>query len=195
VSTTGDGVPDPEAFDRLRRRVLWAMPTGLFVVGSRSGEERNLMTCNWVQQVATTPKLVAVAVEAGSVTRGLIDRGGSFSVCLLSRSDRSLVRRFVKPADDVETDGRGAATSMQGVPVMEIGGGLPCPTVAVAWLACAVRTVATWDDLVPDGAAVTASHVLVVGEVVDAGESSRLGAPGDDAAVLSMADTRMHYGG
>jgi flavin reductase (DIM6/NTAB) family NADH-FMN oxidoreductase RutF len=195
VSTTGAGAPDPEAFDRLRRRVLWAMPTGLFVVGSRFGEERNLMTCNWVQQVATTPKLVALAVEAGSVTRGLIDRGGSFSVCLLSRSDRSLVRRFVKPADDVETDGRGAATSMQGVPVVEIGDGLPCPTAAVAWLTCAVRTVATWDDLVPDGAAVTASHVLVVGEVVDAGESSRLGAPGDEAAVLSMADTRMHYGG
>jgi len=195
VSTTGAGVSDPEAFDRLRRRVLWAMPTGLFVVGSRSGAERNLMTCNWIQQVAITPKLVAVAVEAGSVTRGLIDRGGSFSVCLLSRSDRSLVRRFVKPADDVETDGGGAATSMQGVPVVEIGGGLPCPTAAVAWLACAVRTVATWDDLVPDGAAVTASHVLIVGEVVDAWESSRLGAPGDDGAVLSMADTRMHYGG
>jgi len=195
VSTGGAGVPDPEAFDRLRRRVLWAMPSGLFVVGSRSGEDRNLMTCNWVQQVATTPKLVAAAVEADSVTRDLIDRGGSFSVCLLARSDRNLVRRFVKPARDVETDGLGAATSMQGVPIVDIGGGLPCPTAAVAWLACAVRRVATWDDLVADGAAVAASHVLVVGEVVDAGESSRLGAPGDDAAVLSMADTRMHYGG
>ena len=56
---------DPDEYDRLRRRVLWAMPTGLFVVGSRAGDRRNLMTCNWVMQVATSPKLVAVSVERG----------------------------------------------------------------------------------------------------------------------------------
>ncbi len=106
--------------------MLWALPTGLFVVGSRAGDDRNLMTCNWVMQVATSPKLVAVAVESGSVTRDLIDRGGSFSVCLLARSERSLVRRFVKPARDVETDGDGVATSIQGEPVVEVGDGLPC---------------------------------------------------------------------
>ena len=27
---------DPEEYDRLRRRVMWTMPTGLFVIGSRS---------------------------------------------------------------------------------------------------------------------------------------------------------------
>ena len=58
------------------------MPTGLFVVGSRAGDRRNLMTCNWVMQVATAPKLVAVAVERGSVTRELIEAGGaSRSAC------------------------------------------------------------------------------------------------------------------
>ncbi len=56
---------DPDAYDRLRRRVLWSLPTGLFVVGSRAGERRNLMTANWVMQVAVTPKLVAVSVERG----------------------------------------------------------------------------------------------------------------------------------
>ena len=76
-------------------------------MGSRAGDDRNLMTCNWVVQVATSPKLVAVAVESGSLTRDLIERGGSFSVSLLARSDRSLVRRFVKPVRDVETDGAG----------------------------------------------------------------------------------------
>ena len=35
---------DPDEYDRLRRRVLWSMPTGLFVVGSRAGDRRNLMT-------------------------------------------------------------------------------------------------------------------------------------------------------
>ena len=44
------GVDTDEArdeYDRLRRRVLWTMPSGLYVVGSRAGERRNLMTLNW----------------------------------------------------------------------------------------------------------------------------------------------------
>jgi len=201
VSPAGPA-PDDEEFDRLRRRVLWAMPSGLFVVGSRSGARRNLMTCNWVMQVATTPKLVAIAVESGSLTRELIEAGGSFSVSLLARSDRGLVRRFVKPVRDVEVDGSGVATSLQGEPVVEVADGLPCPSAAVAWLACSVRSAHRWDDGdVRDGAGPEgsgqegASHVLVVGEVVDAGETERLASEGDDDTVLSMGDTRMHYGG
>ena len=40
---------DPGEYDKLRRRVLWTMPSGLYVVGSRSGDRtrKNLMTLNW----------------------------------------------------------------------------------------------------------------------------------------------------
>jgi flavin reductase (DIM6/NTAB) family NADH-FMN oxidoreductase RutF len=187
----GSGATDrSDEFDRLRRRVLWAMPTGLFLVGSRSGDRRNLMTANWVMQVATSPKLMSVAVESGSLTRELIEEGGAFSVCLLARSERSLVRRFVKPVAYVVLDEHGVAVSLQGQSVFEVTHGLPVPDVAVGWLACSVRSVHRWD-----AGADEASHVLVVGEVVDAGETERLGASGDDDAVLSMGDTRMSYGG
>jgi flavin reductase (DIM6/NTAB) family NADH-FMN oxidoreductase RutF len=189
---TGPGA-DGDAFDRLRRRVLWAMPTGLFVVGSRAGDRRNLMTCNWVMQVATSPKLVAVGVESDSVTRGLVEAGGSFSVSLLGRSDRGVVRRFVRPVRDVEVDGAGVATSLQGEPVVEVAHGLPVLAVAVAWLVCSVRSVHVW-EAAHGGAG--SSHVLVVGEVVGAGETDRLSTLGEGAdAVLSMDDTRMNYGG
>ena len=187
---------DLEAFDRLRRRVLWALPSGLFVVGSRAAGTRNLMTCNWVMQVATTPKLVALAVESDSMTRDLIERGGSFSVSLLTRSDRGLVRRFVKPVRDTETDAAGVATSMQGEPVIEVANGLPCLAKSVAWLACSVRSIVDWDGLQPPEAGLLpASHVLVVGEVLAAGETDRLASPEDEDAVLLMTDTRMNYGG
>jgi flavin reductase (DIM6/NTAB) family NADH-FMN oxidoreductase RutF len=193
------GEAGPGGYDRLRRRVLWALPSGLYVVGSRADDEVNLMTCNWVLQVATTPKLVAVAVEAASVTRRLIERGGSFSVSLLARSERGLVRRFVKPVRDVETGAGGATVRMQGEPVTEVVGGLPVLTAAVGWLACSVRSVTAWDDLVVEGAGdgvrSAASHVLVVGEVDAVGASDRLGGPAEGDAVLSMADTRMSYGG
>ena len=194
---SGNGTAgDLEAFDRLRRRVLWALPTGLFVVGSRAGDIRNLMTCNWVMQVATSPKLVAVAVEAESTTRDLIERGGSFSVSLLARSDRGLVRRFVKPVRDVDTDAAGVATSMQGEPVVEVDNGLPCLATSVAWLTCSVRSIVSWDGLqLTEKGQSAPSHVLVIGEVRAVGESDRLASPHDDDAVLSMTDTRMNYGG
>lgn len=191
---------DPDTYDRLRRRVLWSLPTGLFVVGSRAGDRRNLMTCNWVMQVATAPKLVAVSVERGSVTRQLIEQGGSFSVSVLARSDRALVRRFVKPVDAVELDATGAASSLQGVPVHEVAGGLPCVGSALSWFACAVRHTIRWDGEDPDA---PASHVLVVGEVIDVGEAQDSGAVAGEGAgettpppeVLRMEDTRMNYGG
>jgi flavin reductase (DIM6/NTAB) family NADH-FMN oxidoreductase RutF len=197
---TGDIGPFPEGrereeYDRLRRRVLWSMPTGLFVVGSRSGTQRNLMTANWVMQVATSPKLVAASVESGSVTRRLIEAGGGFSVSVLSRSDRAVVRRFVKPTEAVVVAPDGTALSMQGEPVQEVAGGLPCLASARSWLACEARHILDWDEDVAVG---SASHVLVIGEVVDVGESGPgVGGPdgGEDAGILRMEDTRMNYGG
>ena len=192
---------DPEEYDRLRRRVLWSMPTGLFVVGSRFGDERNLMTCNWVMQVATTPKLVTVAIEVGSVTHRLIDEGGGFGVSILARADRGLVRRFVKPASDVVIDADGVATAIQGETVHEVAHGLPVLASAVGWLACRVRqsvSLASHAAELASHAAELASHTVFVGEVVDAGEAPVV--VGDEGGqrhpeVLRMEDTRMNYGG
>ena len=119
------------------------MPTGLFVVGSRAGDRRNLMTCNWVMQVATSPKLVAVAVESGSVTRELIEAGGSFSVSAAGPV-RPGPGAPVREAGARRRDrrARGGDVRLQGEPVDEVAGGLPVLAAAVAWLACSVRSIA-----------------------------------------------------
>lgn len=184
---------DPDDYDRLRRRVLWSLPTGLFVVGSRAGSERNLMTCNWVMQVATSPKLVVTAVESGSVTRRLVEAGGGFTVSILPRSARPVVRRFVKPTESVELDDDGRAVRMQGVPVVEAVAGFPRLAVARAWLTCGLRQVVQWESGRGAGTGSETdapSHVLAVGEVIDVGE-----APGEEEGVLRLEDTRMNYGG
>ena len=185
---------DPDEYDRARRRVLWSLPTGLYVVGSRAGDRWNLMTCSWVMQVAMSPKLVAAAIERSSVTLGLIEESGWFTVSVLAREDRALVRRFVKPAGDVVLDDDGRAVSIQGTPVVEGAGGVPRLAAALAWMACAVRPGA--DD---GGADDAVSHRLVVGEVVDVGglvaedDAASSGTPRPE--VLRMEDTRMNYGG
>lgn len=177
---------DPSEYDRFRRRVLWLMPSGLYVVGSCGeprdhGRERNLMTCNWCQQVAMEPKLLAVSIESGAVTARLVRAGGVFSVNIVKRSDRSVVRRFVKPVTDAEEDSHGHVVSMGGQETWEAPSGAPLLRNAAAWVDCAVRRE------VPLG-----SHVLFVGEVTMVGT-------GDDAeteaGVLRMEDTRMNYGG
>ena len=71
MSDTGETAEAGETgddFDRLRRRVFWKMPSGLYVIGSRGGDRRNGMTANWATQVASDPKLVAVSVEKHAFT-------------------------------------------------------------------------------------------------------------------------------
>jgi flavin reductase (DIM6/NTAB) family NADH-FMN oxidoreductase RutF len=173
---------DPDEYDRLRRRVLWSMPAGLYVVGSRAGDRRNLMTCNFVSQVATSPKLVAVGIESEAVTAGLIAEGGWFSVSILAREDRAMVRKFVKPVENVTVGADRVATAMQGVEVSELADGVPVVASSTGWLSCAVRHTL---DL--------GSHILFVGEVVDVGGGAT--GPDDHPEVLRMEDTRMNYGG
>ena len=90
---------DAEEYDKLRRRVLWTMPSGLYVIGSRHGDRLNLMTANWVTQVSFDPKLVGVSVEREAVTHALITQGEAFSVNIVSREDRAIVRKFTKPVE------------------------------------------------------------------------------------------------
>lgn len=183
---------DAEEYDRLRRRVLWAMPSGLYLIGSRAGDRANLMTANWVTQVASDPKLVGTGIEKGALTHELIAAGGSFTVCLLAREDRAVVRKFVKPA---QWDP--AASTLAGLPVRFAPSGAPLLGGAVAWLDCEVRA-----DLD------CGSHTWFVGEVLACGtqaapEPRDTTPPGGTASgaqapvgeVLRMQDTRMNYGG
>lgn len=169
---------DEEAYDRLRRRVLWSMPTGLYLVGSVAKDARNVMTANLVTQVCVDPKLVGAAVEQTSRTHDLIERGKVFTVAMLERDDRAIVRKFVKPA----TDDREART-LNGFDYIDAPvTGAPVLAAAIAYLDCRLERV------LPLG-----SHSLFVGEVVDAAFGPRTS--DDDRKVLRVEDTRMSYGG
>jgi len=180
---------DPVEYDKLRRRVLWKLVYGLYVLGSHAAEhpqQYQLMTITWVTQVSFEPKLLAVSVEREALTHELVHAGGSFSLCLLDREDRAVVRKFVKP---VEVDlaghtlnGFAFRTERTGAPILE---------QAMAWLDCELR------QEVPVG-----GHTLFIGEVVDCGFAPGAsdaagpdGGAGEDRLVLRMEDTRMNYGG
>jgi flavin reductase (DIM6/NTAB) family NADH-FMN oxidoreductase RutF len=167
-----EGDEAQDAYDRLRRRVLWTMPSGLYVLGSRAGERRNGMTINWVTQVSFDPKLVAVGVEKSAVTHELVSEGGVFAVNLVSREDRAIVRKFTKP---VEVEG----STLNGFPFHDGVTGAPILDQAPAYVDCEVRQAVD-----------VGNHTLFIGEVVDAGFQAD-----EDTEVLRMEDTRMNYGG
>lgn len=169
-----DGV-DPEEYDRLRRRVLWTMPTGLYVVGSTDGaERRNAMTANWVMQLSFDPKWVGVSIEREAVTHELIEAGGCFAVSMVDREDRAIVRKFTKPVD-VDL----AAKTLNEFPYIERATGAPILAQAAAFVDCQVRERLT-----------AGNHTLFAGEVVDAGFLKD-----EDTLLLRMEDTKMNYGG
>jgi len=168
---------DLSEFDRHRRRVLWALPTGLYLIGSRLKEAVNLMTANLVVQVCLEPKLVAAAIEADSVTADLVRRSDAFTLSLLAREDKDVVRRFVKPVHEVVRAPDGTVTAMSGHAVREVGPArLPVLETAAGYLLC---TLVRREDF--------GSHTLFIGEVGEVG--------GEPTDVLRMEDTRMHYGG
>jgi len=164
---------DPEEYDRRRRRILWRMPSGLYLLGSAAGGRRNLMTHNLAVQVATEPKLLAVSVRNDALTRQLIENGRVFSLCFLKREDRAVVRVFTKPAE--EGPGPGL---LGGLAVRDGSTGAPVLAQSAAWLECEVRHELGAGD-----------HTLFIGEVVDCS------ALDEESPLLRMEDTRLNYGG
>jgi len=222
------GRQPPEVLER--RRLLWALPSGLYLVGvavpgptpteiagatapedNSARTPANLMTASWVMQVAREPCLLALSLEATSVTRRLVELAGVCAVSLVDPSQRELTRRFVKPVaggnwtlpvhdpatarpralDRRESDASAsppAALRQPGEGRFEVEG-VPlsraasgCPVLADGPGYLDCRVV----ERHPLG-----SHELVVAEVVEAVRR------GGDATprVLRVDETRYHYGG
>src|SRR5262249_51332930 len=143
-----------DEYDRLRRRVLWKMPSGLYVVGSTDkAQRRNGMTLNWATQVSFDPKWLGISVEREAVTHELIAASGVYSLCIIDREDRAIVRKFTKPVT-VDLD----AHTLNEFPYVDgPSTGAPVLTQSVAYLECEVRQPVEIGD-----------HTLFLAEIVNA---------------------------
>ena len=111
---------------------------------------------------------------------------------VLARADRAVVRRFVKPVEEVETDAGGVAVAIQGEPVHEVAGGLPCLAAA--------RVVA----VLPGAPHRRVGRPRTDSRPATCCSSARWSTPGSGSRptatrthreILRMEDTRMNYGG
>ena len=167
---------EPEKYDRLRRRVLWSLPSGLYLMGTTGAAGPHVMSTSWFTQVATQPKLVAAGVEADSLTAENLEASGHFLVSILTVESRPLVRKFAKRSQTRESEG--AALHIEGIPFGLSEMGDPYPLEAMALVEAVVR------ERIPLG-----SHSLFIGEVTDVAMLR------EGERALAMGDTRLNYGG
>ena len=180
---------DHERDDHERRRLLWAMPAGIYVLGTTGSPSGpfHLMTHSLVVQAATEPCVLALAVERAAKTHRLLESTGVATLTVLRRDQRELARRFVKPDLEVVLHDDGSPQSIAGADVAPAPSGAPFLPDALGSF-----------DLRQVGAHGFESHTLFVMEVCEVAVSPELmtGTPSARLAeVLRMEDTKMNYGG
>ena len=133
------------------------------------------MTLNWVTQLRFDPKWLGVGVEQTAFTHELIEAGGVFSVCIIDREDRAIVRKFTKPVE-VDLDGGDAQR------LRRTTSASPARRSSTRRSRTSTARCATgwW----------SATTRFFVGEVVDGRLPEGRGHRG-----AAMEDTRMNYGG
>jgi flavin reductase (DIM6/NTAB) family NADH-FMN oxidoreductase RutF len=158
--------------DRTSHEALRQIPYGLYVVGvrGRGDGDMNAMAASWVSQCSFDPPLLMVAIRKPSRTYELIKGGGRFSLNLLDKKERRIIRALVKPF-------RAVGNKMGQVSHVEEDTGAPILRQAFAYLECKVREIYQPGD-----------HALVIGEVIHAG----LRGGGEP---MMCSDLKWHYGG
>ena len=58
-----------------KRTVLRLFTYGLYVIGVSDGSDANVFTANWLTQVSFEPPLLALSVENGCRSHGIIEGG------------------------------------------------------------------------------------------------------------------------
>jgi flavin reductase (DIM6/NTAB) family NADH-FMN oxidoreductase RutF len=165
-------------------RALGEMPYGLYIIGSRMGDDVNGMMADWVMQVAFSPRLIAVSIENDARTLENIRASGVFTVNLLTSDEMELASKFAQPYYGSKIRGRGDPAKseihhkLDGVKY-ELGPETGCPILSdvLAWFECRVRATVPLGD-----------HTLVVGRVLD-------GAVARDAEPLTTEVTGWPYSG
>ena len=108
--------------------VLDRIPSGAFILTSGHADLRAGVSVKWVQQCATNPPMVMVAVPKGHVLSPLIRDSRSFAVCQLDPADRSTARAF-----ELQTPG---IDPFIGATVDRTPSGCPVPARALGYIDC-----------------------------------------------------------
>jgi flavin reductase (DIM6/NTAB) family NADH-FMN oxidoreductase RutF len=92
--------------DSVKKEAMRLFSYGLYAITSGNEQQRNAFTANWVTQVSFDPPLVALSIEADSISLPIIRRTGLFAVNVYSSDQRDLAgllgKSFSKHPEKIE---------------------------------------------------------------------------------------------
>ncbi len=101
--------------------VLGRVPSGIFILTVRQGEEETGMLASWVMQAGFEPPAVTVAVKKGRYVADWLDAGATFALNVVTEDGKTLLGHF----------GRGfepAQPAFEGLEIERTDDGLPLLT-------------------------------------------------------------------
>jgi flavin reductase (DIM6/NTAB) family NADH-FMN oxidoreductase RutF len=97
AKTEGSRQP-PGAMDAIEQAIA-QIPNGLFIMASHCDGRAAAIPVQWVQQCATNPPMVMVALVKGQSIEPIVRDCRYFSLCQISAEDRFMVRKFAQRAE------------------------------------------------------------------------------------------------
>jgi len=121
----------PAAIRSSVAHVLDRVPASSFLLTAAFGELRSAVMVRFVQQVATQPPMLLIAMEKGQTISPIIRDARNFALCVLDRQERVLPRLFAQSPDQ-------GVDAFLTVPHLTVPGGAPVPMRATGYIACEV---------------------------------------------------------
>lgn len=145
------GEPTPDRF----RAVMGRFATGISIMTAVPADgQPHGMTANAITSVSLTPPLVLACVERSAIMAEVLEEAEGFALTFLRAEQQEWSQWFA------DSDRPVGAAQFEGVPTLARPTISPVLEGGLGWVDC--RTWATYDG---------GDHVIVVGEVVDLGET------------------------
>jgi flavin reductase (DIM6/NTAB) family NADH-FMN oxidoreductase RutF len=177
--TAADAEPDR------RRRVVWAVPTVLAVLGTLDVDGRpHLMNVSWVAPAGNDPTRLAVSIESASKSAANLAGDPRCAISLLRSDQRELGRAFVKP--DLAYGHDEGVEQLNGVAIARAPAGAPVLVDAAGALCGIAERLSDLGD-----------HQLWLLAVAEVGATEELlsgPASAHEISILRVQETRLNYG-
>ena len=125
------------------------MTYGIYVLTSCHQEVINAMIASWVSQVSYAPPQIMAAVHTRRYSHQLVEKGRSFALHVLAKSQKELLPRFKGRDPEAKFSGLNWKAGKTGCPILN-----DC----LAYLECELETHYR-----------PGNHTLFIGRVIDAG--------------------------
>jgi 3-hydroxy-9,10-secoandrosta-1,3,5(10)-triene-9,17-dione monooxygenase reductase component len=129
-------------------KALGRIPSGVFVLTARRGEQATAMLASWVQQASFEPPTIVFAVGKDRAVRLMLTADARVAVSVLGKGDHVLMKRYARGVAEGEDPFSGVETGTTPAGATYLAG-------AAAWLECRVMRELDFDS----------DHVLYVAEV------------------------------